>query len=122
MELRLEKKNNKKSQTEKMKQFGLLEDIITDDEIDNLKMTKIEFPNNNNDDGYKIPMNEIQNNSKTNVNNTIIHMNLLYGSNKPYGILPSKPHKQRFSHKRVFDSKFGVAKSKVKSAKRASTQ
>eukprot|EP00981_Chlorochromonas_danica_P014052 scaffold7245_cov197-Ochromonas_danica.AAC.12 len=27
---------------------------------------------------------------------------LLFGSHKPYGPLPTKPHKKRFSHTRVF--------------------
>ena len=110
MELRLEKKNARVSEA-RMKDWGYLEELQG---IGQGNKTSVPFPNKEKD-GFIVPTNKASGNSNDENNGrTIINMRSLFGSNKPYGILPSRAHKQRYSKKRVFDSKIGVAKSNIK--------
>ena len=110
MELRLEKKNARISES-KMKEWGYLEEL---QDVGSLNKMSVPFPNKDKS-GFIVPTNKVAGaSSDENNGRTIIHMKSLFGSNKPYGILPARAHKQRYSKKRVFDAKIGVAKSNVK--------
>ena len=99
MILRLEKKTKKKkATTTKMKDFGFLEEI--EEDIDSLDMKPIAFPPKSD---YVVPTNSLETGNDANNGRNIIHMDRLFGSHKPYGVLPVRPHKQHFSHKRIFD-------------------
>ena len=67
-------------------------------------MKPIEFPSKSE---YVVPTNSIETGSDVNNGRTIIHMDRLFGSSKPFGALAGRPHKQHFSHKRIFDPKTG---------------
>lgn len=113
MMLRLEKKQQKKdNRLGKMKDFGFLEEIESD--VSTLNMKPIEFPSK---DTYVVPTNRLEAESSANNGRTVIHMDRLFGSTKPYGMLAGRPHKEHFSHKRIFDPKTGkIALGKMRKA------
>jgi hypothetical protein len=110
MLLRLEKKAQRKKQSGGMKDYGFLEEL--GNEVNDIPMRPVEFPSKND---YLVPTNKLVGVDPASNGRTELNMSLIFGSSKPYGMLPSKPHKQRFSMKRVFDKETGVATSRVRS-------
>lgn len=102
MFLRLEKKQLKKEA--KLKDFGT-SDEMEPGFFDSFSTQPVQFPS---PQPFVIPTNG---GATTKVNgNTKIHVERLFGASKPFGLLPSKPRKQRFSHSRVFGSRKNVDK------------
>lgn len=109
MELRLEKKANRKKGGGGMKDYGFLEELGS--EVNDIPMQPIQFPSK---EDYLVPTNKLAGVDPASNGRTTLNMSLMFGSKKPFGLLPSKPHKQRFSMKRVFDKNTGVATSRIR--------
>ena len=110
MQLRLEKKANRKKKGGGMKEYGFLEELGA--EVNDIPMRPVEFPSK---EDFLVPTNKLMGVDPSSNGRTQLNMTLMFGSNKPYGLLPAKPHKQRFSMKRVFGKGVGVATSRVRS-------